>query len=84
MRFYNEAIRLKPDYAVAYNNRGIARLAEGDVEGALQDFNEAIRLKPDYATPFNNRGELRRAKGDVEGALQDFNEAIRLGCKPDN
>jgi len=39
-----EAIRLKPDYVLAFNNRGIARRAKGDLEGALQDSNEAIRL----------------------------------------
>jgi hypothetical protein len=30
--------------AYAFNNRGIAPRAKGDLEGALQDFNEAIRL----------------------------------------
>ena len=44
MQDYNEAIRLKPDYAVAFNNRGNARRAKGDIEGALQDYDEAIRL----------------------------------------
>src|SRR5262249_55250527 len=81
LRFYNEAIRLKPDYSEAFNNRGIVRSDKGDVEGALQDYDEAIRLKPDYAVAFNNRGVTRDDKGDVEGALQDYNEAIRL--KPD-
>ena len=94
IRFYSQAIRLKPDYAApsttgalramtratwrahcrittkpsasspihseAFNNRGIARKAKGDLEGALQDYNEAIRLKPDYADAFNNRGNARR------------------------
>ena len=80
LRFYNEAIRLKPDYAYAFCLRGLARHAKGDdVDGALQDYNEAIRLRPDYADAFCNRGHARDAKGDVEGALQDYNEAIRLG-----
>jgi len=82
LRLYSEAIRLKPDYADAFNNRGIARFAKGDVEGALQDYNEAIRLKPRHADAFYNRGIARSAKGDLEGALQDYNEAIRL--KPDH
>ena len=43
------------------------RDAEGDLEGALQDYNEAIRLKPDYASAFNDRGNARRAKGDLGG-----------------
>lgn len=81
VRFYNEAIRLKPDYADAFNNRGVARYDKGDVKGALQDYNEAIRLKPDHALALSNRGDIRRLNGDVEGALQDCSEAIRL--KPD-
>jgi tetratricopeptide (TPR) repeat protein len=78
LRFYNEAIRLKPDYAYAFNNRGNARRDKGDVDGALQDFNEAIQVDPGNAYAFNNRGNARRDKGDVDGALRDFNEAIRL------
>jgi hypothetical protein len=46
-RFYTEAIRLKPDYAAAFYNRGNARQDEGDLEGAIADYNEAIRLKQD-------------------------------------
>jgi len=82
LRFYTEALRLKPDYADAFNNRGVARRDKGDLDGALQDFTEAIRLKPDYADAFNNRGVARRDKGDLVGALQDYTEAIRL--KPDS
>ncbi len=81
LRFYTEAIRLKSDYAEARINRGIARRAKGDLEGALQDYEEAIRLKPDYSEAFNNRGVARESKGDLEGALQDYEKAIRL--KPD-
>jgi tetratricopeptide (TPR) repeat protein len=82
LRFFSEAIRLKPDYAEAFNNRGNARCTTGDLEGALQDYSEAIRLKPDSAETFNNRGLARRNQGDLEGALQDYSEAIRL--KPDD
>src|SRR5260370_31337281 len=46
LRLYNEAIRLKPDDALAFYNRGIARRAQGDLERALQDYTEALRLKP--------------------------------------
>jgi hypothetical protein len=41
---FADAIRLKPDHAAAFYNRGIARRAKGDVDGALQDNTEAIRL----------------------------------------
>ncbi len=81
VRCYSEAIRLKPDYADAFCNRGIARYSKGDLEGAIKDYNEAIRLKPDLANAFYNRGNARSDKGDLDGAIKDYNEALRL--KPD-
>jgi tetratricopeptide (TPR) repeat protein len=44
LRCYGEAIRLKPDDAAAYYNRGIARCDKGDLDGAKMDFAEARRL----------------------------------------
>jgi tetratricopeptide (TPR) repeat protein len=81
LRFYSNAIRLKPDYADAFNNRGLARSDKGDQDGAIEDYNAAIRLKSDYALAFNNRGLARHRKSDFDGAIADYNEAIRL--KPD-
>ena len=76
LRDYDEAIRLSPNFAEVYNNRGNTRHDQGDLEGALRDYNEAIRLRPD-APMFYNRGIARYDQGDLEGALQDYNEAIR-------
>ena len=81
LRFYSEAIRVKPDYSYAFNNRGNARNAKGDLDGALNDYGEAIRIKPDFAEAFFNRGLARNAKGDMDGALNDYSQAIRI--KPD-
>ncbi|HYK36867.1 toll/interleukin-1 receptor domain-containing protein [Alloacidobacterium sp.] len=81
IRFYTEGIRLLPNYADAYINRGVARKAKGDLEGALADYDEAIRLKPDDALAYSNRGNARRDKANIEDALADYGEAIRL--KPD-
>ena len=78
LRCYSEAIRLKPDYAVAYINRGYLRQANGDLEGALRDYDEAIQLGPGHASVYGNRGNVRRAKGDLDGALKDYEEVIRL------
>jgi tetratricopeptide (TPR) repeat protein len=83
VRFYNQAIRLKPDYARAFCHRGVVFYQhKGDLKGALEDFDEAIRLEPDYANAFVGRSRTRRKMGDAEGALQDYKEAIRL--KPDD
>ena len=75
---YTEAIRLKPDYAYAYNNRGIAKSDLGDYQGAIADYTEAIRLKPDYACIYNNRGIAKRNLGDYQGAIKDYDKAIQI------
>ena len=79
---FAEAIRLKPDHAEAYNNRGVAKATLGRHEDALADFAEAIRLKPDHAEAYNTRGVAKATLGRHEDALADYAEAIRL--KPDD
>ena len=77
----DRAIRLKPDLAVAYNDRGNAKAVLGRRDEAIADYDEAIRLKPDYAMPYNNRGIEKVALGRRDEAIADYDEAIRL--KPD-
>ena len=58
---YREAIRLKPDYAEAHFNLGIALSDQGKLDEAIAEYREAIRLKPDYAEAHCNLG--RRSRG---------------------
>ena len=78
---YTEAIHIKPNFAIAYHNRGLARKAKGDLDGAIKDYTEAIRIKPNYADAYINRGLARQGKGDLDGEIKDYTEAIRI--KPD-
>ena len=75
---YAKAIELKPDYAMAYNNRGVALAHSGDLAGAIADYDQAIALKPDYAMAYNNRGRARYDGGDLAGAIVDYDKAIAL------
>ena len=75
---YDQAIRLKPDHAEAYNNRGAAKGWLGRYDDALADCDQAIRLKPDYAEAYNNRGNAKAELGRRDDALADYDEAIRL------
>ena len=79
----DRAIRLKPDLAVAYNDRGNAKAVLGRRDEAIADFDEAIRLKPDYAMPYNNRGIEKAVLGRRDEAIADYDEAIRLKPEPD-
>ena len=78
---YDEAIRLDPQDAYAYNNRGNAYKYLGKYERAIQDFDEAIRLAPDDADAYHNRGNAYALLDQYERAIEDYDEAIRLNPK---
>ena len=75
---YDDAIRLRPEFPEAFNNRGNAKLALGDHTGAIKDYDAAIRLRSDYPEAFYNRGTAKRYLGDHTGAIGDYDAAIRL------
>ncbi len=77
---FDEAIKLNPELAEAFNNRGPAKFKLGNHLGALADFDRAIALNPDYAEALNNRSAVKVILGDYQGALEDSNKAIQLNA----
>ncbi|MFN7851159.1 MAG: tetratricopeptide repeat protein [Dolichospermum sp.] len=75
---YNQAIKINPNNAQAYNNRGIVRYELGDKPGAIDDYNLAIKINPNNANAYNNRGLARAELGDKQGAIDDYNQAIKI------
>ena len=57
---FNQAIKINPNYAQAYNNRGGIRYELGDKQGAIADFNQAIKINPNYANAYYDRGCVPR------------------------
>jgi tetratricopeptide (TPR) repeat protein len=79
---YKKAIRLKPDFADAHNNLGVALAQQGQYGAAAVEYKKAIRLKPDYAgVAHNNLGVLLALQGQYDDAAAEYKKAIRL--KPD-
>jgi TonB family protein len=77
----NKAIALDPQDAIAYNQRGIASFAAGNVQAALKDFSKTIELQPQLAEAYNNRGIIERTLGDYRQAGKDFERAAQLGME---
>lgn len=79
---YSTAIRLKPDFAEAYNDRGFAYYLSGNAKQAIADFTRAIELRPNYPKAYNSRGVVYMSNGyESSRAIADFDRAIAL--KPD-
>ena len=72
------SIKADPRSAFSFQNRGIAKEALGELDGALADINQAIRLDPTLPQPLINRTAIWRAKNDLDRAIADGSEAIRL------
>jgi tetratricopeptide (TPR) repeat protein len=75
---YDQAIKLDPSRASAYNNRGFAYALKGEYDRAIPDYDQAIKLAPKLALAYLNRGLAFAAKGDHERAIADYGEAIKL------
>jgi lipoprotein NlpI len=79
---FSEVIRLSPDYAVAYMNRGVAFQSMNDHQRAIGDFDRAIacslRLGPGRALAHVSRGISWKFTGDFDRAAADHMEAIAL------
>jgi tetratricopeptide (TPR) repeat protein len=80
---YNRAIQLNPNFASAYNYRGILKENKfGDIQGGLAEYNRAIQLDPNFALAHYNRGSLKEKKlGNIQSALADYNRAIQIDPK---
>ena len=79
---YSHAIKLNPNNAAAYNNRGLAYIKHSEFDRAIADFNTTIELRPDLVAAYYNRGGAYYEKREYVRAIEDCNRAIRL--KPDH
>ena len=75
---YDTAIRLQPDYAEVYNNRGNIKNRLEHPDDALADYDTAIRLNPHFAEAYYNRAVQKVLCEEFDAAIVDFAEAIRL------
>src|SRR5262249_22618864 len=68
----NLAIKINPNYALAFYNRGMAYRAKGEPDRAIPDYDRAIKLNPNDTDALHSRGLAYRDIRDYERAIQDF------------
>lgn len=76
-----EAIRLKPDYADAWYNKGVVLSKLERFEDALKALEEAIRLKPDYASAWYNKACVYAKMNKKEDAFLNLKKPIDMDKK---
>lgn len=73
----NELVRIDPDWAEAWNDRGAVRLRRKKFEQAESDFRTALSLAPHEAAYMNNIGLALHRRGKRKEAIEWFTRAAQ-------
>ena len=76
---FDVAIKLAPDNAYLYFDRGNLRCSVKNYSHAIDDYTKAISLNPDIAEVYFNRGLAYLKLGNKQQAVADLSKAGELG-----
>ena len=72
------AVELDPKLAVAWRDRGMARMLLGEYESALPDLDTAVKADPEEPKAWATRAALQLRRKAWNAAIADTTEALRL------
>lgn len=75
---YEQALRIKPDYAEAHSNLGSALAQQGKLTEAVEHWEQALRIKPEIAEAHYNLGFIAAKSGRTEDAIKHWETAVRI------
>jgi tetratricopeptide (TPR) repeat protein len=81
---YQQAIRLKKDFAVAHYNLGNALSQQRKMDEAIAEYREAIRIQEDYPEAHCNLRQALQEQGEFGQALDEVRRGHELGLKQPN
>jgi len=76
IEYLTRVLKLKPDRAFSYYQRGREYVTLGMYDEALADFSTAIELDPEDSSSLVLRGEIYHLLSDNDRALEDANRAL--------
>lgn len=78
---YNQALKIHPQMADVWNNRGVVLTRLKMFDEAICSYDRALQIRADYADAWNNRGVSLMKLGIYGEAIACFDNAIKI--KPD-
>lgn len=75
--YYQQILKLKPDYAEVHYNLGNALKQQGNLEAAAESYQQALKLKPDYAEAHSNLGNVLKQQGKLNAAICSYEQALK-------
>jgi tetratricopeptide (TPR) repeat protein len=77
-RYYRQALAIRPQSAMAYNNLGHISYNAHQWEQAIVDYQRALQVDASFGPAYNNLGLVLKKQGKWDQATERFREAVRL------
>ncbi|AMW28275.1 tetratricopeptide repeat protein [Arthrospira platensis] len=78
---YNQALKLEPNLAEVWNNRGVVLTKLKRYQEAIASYEKAIQIRTDYPDAWSNRGVALGKLNYYQAAIFSYDRALAL--KPD-
>lgn len=79
--YWTDLIKLYPENAAGWSNRGNSKISQNKSQSALEDYNKAVELAPNFPDPYLNRGAALEGLGKWEEAIADYNRVLEIDPK---
>ena len=76
--YYEEALKIKPDFTEAITNLGNIYEKKGDFDMALAQYKKALILNPSFAQGYFNIGAVLGNQGNLAQAREYFKKALEI------
>jgi len=77
-KYYEQALKAKPDYAEAINNLGTVYYAAKSYRRAINQYKKALRYSPESASIYSNLGTALFARKNYKDASVAYEKALSL------
>lgn len=76
--FYNKALKLHPELAEVWNNRGVVLTRLQRYNEAIASYEKAIKMRSNYSEAWNNRGVALGKLNYYDAAVSSYDQAIHI------
>ena len=83
LSFYQKAIAIYPNFAVAYNDIGVVYEAMGSLDRAEENYLKSIKIDPAYSSAYTNLALFYEGQRNLEKAAFYWNKRVAVGTPED-
>lgn len=78
IEFYDQALGMRPNYALAHYNKALALKSMGKLDEALECLQKFLEIEPNVAQALNTMGTIYHQKGDADKSIAAFELALDI------